>query len=60
MPCVLALGEHDDPEVVRCNEEMAARVPGCRLVRLSGSDHFPALREPDAVADLILEAEAEA
>ncbi|MFE6161675.1 alpha/beta fold hydrolase [Streptomyces sp. NPDC056486] len=54
VPCVLALGEHDDPEVVRCNEEMAARIPGCRLVRLRDSDHFPTLREPEAVADIIV------
>ncbi|MGW6024683.1 alpha/beta fold hydrolase [Streptomyces sp. NPDC055099] len=58
VPCVLALGERDDPEVVRCNEQMAARIPGCRLVRLRNSDHFPTLREPDAVTDLILEAYA--
>ncbi|MFF7725255.1 alpha/beta fold hydrolase [Streptomyces sp. NPDC008001] len=55
VPCVLALGEHDQPEVVRCNEEMAARIPGCRLVRLQESDHMPTLREPDAVARLVLE-----
>ncbi|MFC8124365.1 alpha/beta fold hydrolase [Streptomyces sp. NPDC057302] len=60
VPCVLALGERDDPEVVRCNEEMAARIPGCRLVRLRGSDHFPTLREPDAVVDVIREAYAAA
>ncbi|MEV6777200.1 alpha/beta fold hydrolase [Streptomyces syringium] len=55
MPCVLALGEKDQPEVVRCNEDMAARIPDCRLVRLPGSDHLPTLREPEAVADLVLE-----
>jgi len=60
VPCVLALGEHDDPEVVRCNEEMAARIPGCRLVRLRESDHFPTLREPEAVAEIVLEAYAAA
>ncbi|MGW0906048.1 alpha/beta fold hydrolase [Streptomyces sp. NPDC002853] len=60
VPCVLALGEHDDPEVVRCNEQMAARIPDCRLVRLRDSDHFPTLREPDAVTDLVLEAYAAA
>ncbi|MFG2497521.1 alpha/beta fold hydrolase [Streptomyces sp. NPDC048441] len=60
VPCVLALGERDDPEVVRCNEEMAARIPGCRLVRLRGSDHFPTLRDPDAVVDIIREAYAAA
>lgn len=60
VPTVLALGERDDPEVVRCNEAMAARIPGCRLVRLPGSDHFPTLREPDAVVGMILEAHAAA
>ncbi|MBB4888321.1 alpha/beta fold hydrolase [Streptomyces netropsis] len=55
VPCALALGEQDQPEVVRCNEDMAASIPGCRLVRLPGSDHLPTLREPDAVADLVLE-----
>ncbi|MEV0318431.1 alpha/beta fold hydrolase [Streptomyces sp. NPDC050658] len=60
VPCVLALGERDQPSVVRCNEEMATRIPGCRLVRLQHSDHFPTLREPDAVTDLILEAYATA
>ncbi|WP_406506086.1 alpha/beta fold hydrolase [Streptomyces sp. NBC_00212] len=54
-PCLLALGELDQIQVVRCNEAMAARIPGCRLVRLPGSDHFPSLREPDRVARLTLE-----
>ncbi|MEU4213366.1 alpha/beta hydrolase [Streptomyces sp. NPDC026206] len=54
-PCVLALGERDQPEVVQCNEEMAARIPGCRLVRLPGCDHLPTLREPETVAGLVLE-----
>ncbi|WP_030781183.1 alpha/beta fold hydrolase [Streptomyces sp. NRRL S-920] len=56
MPCVLVLGERDQPEVVRTNETMAERIPGCRLIRLANSDHFPTLREPSAVADAILEA----
>ncbi|MFC7304395.1 alpha/beta fold hydrolase [Streptomyces monticola] len=54
MPCLLALGEQDQPEVVRCNEEMAARIPGCRLVRLPTCDHLPTLRAPQAVSELIL------
>ncbi|MEU7645248.1 alpha/beta fold hydrolase [Streptomyces huasconensis] len=56
VPCVLVLGERDQPEVVRTNEIMADRIPGCRVVRLAHSDHFPTLREPEAVADAILEA----
>ncbi|MFH8565985.1 alpha/beta fold hydrolase [Streptomyces sp. NPDC017988] len=60
VPCVLVLGERDQPEVVRMNEIMAERIPGCRLVRLARSDHFPTLREPSAVADAIVEAYAAA
>ncbi|MFI6849927.1 alpha/beta fold hydrolase [Kitasatospora sp. NPDC050467] len=59
-PTVLALGEQDRPAVVRCNEEMAARIPGCRLIRLAGSDHYPTLREPEAVARLVEELCADA
>ncbi|MEV0256894.1 alpha/beta hydrolase [Streptomyces sp. NPDC050732] len=58
VPCVLALAEHDQPEVRRVNETMARRIPGCRLVRLEHSDHFPTVREPDAVLDVILDAYA--
>ncbi|MGF1428763.1 alpha/beta fold hydrolase [Kitasatospora sp. LaBMicrA B282] len=54
-PAVLALGELDDPGLVRCNEQMAARIPNCRLVRLAGCDHFPSLREPATVVRLIEE-----
>ncbi|MFC9589477.1 alpha/beta fold hydrolase [Streptomyces sp. NPDC056944] len=59
-PTLLALGEQDRPEVVRCNEEMAERIPSCRLVRLAASDHYPTLREPERVARLIEELYAEA
>ncbi|MFJ8309615.1 MULTISPECIES: alpha/beta fold hydrolase [unclassified Streptomyces] len=54
-PCLLALGELDQSEMIRSNEAVAARIPGCRLVRLPGSDHFPSLREPERVAQLTLE-----
>lgn len=53
LPAALLLGEKDQPEVVRCNEEIAARIPGCHLVRLPAADHFPTLRDPDAVRDFI-------
>lgn len=60
VPTVLALGELDRPQLVRCNEEMAARIPGCRLARLAASDHYPTLREPEAVARLVEELYAQA
>lgn len=55
LPCTLLLGEQDQPEVIRCNEEMAARIPGCRLVRHPDCDHFPTLRAPDDVVRLVTE-----
>ena len=55
VPCTLLLGEQDMPRVVRCNEEMAAAIPGCRLVRRADCDHLPILRAPEAVRDLVLE-----
>ncbi|MFC5666385.1 alpha/beta fold hydrolase [Kitasatospora misakiensis] len=60
VPTALALGELDRPEVWRFNEETAARIPGCRLVRLADSDHYPTLREPAAVTRLIEDVHAEA
>ncbi|MFI8961615.1 alpha/beta fold hydrolase [Streptomyces sp. NPDC053493] len=59
-PTVLALGELDRPNVIRCNEEAAARIPHCRLVRLTDSDHYPTLREPKTVARLVEDLYAEA
>ncbi|MCX5386149.1 alpha/beta fold hydrolase [Streptomyces sp. NBC_00083] len=55
VPCLVAVGEHDHERVIRSNEAVAARIPGCRLVRLPGSDHFPSLREPGRVARLTQE-----
>ncbi|MEU7577223.1 alpha/beta hydrolase [Streptomyces sp. NPDC041068] len=60
VPCVLALAEHDQPGVVRVNETVAERIPGCRVVRLAHSDHFPTVREPDAIVNLVLDAYATA
>ncbi|QFQ98189.1 alpha/beta hydrolase [Streptomyces phaeolivaceus] len=55
LPTALLLGEKDQPEVVRSNEEIASRIPGCHLVRLPSCDHFPTLRDPDAVREFIEE-----
>ncbi|MGW6787948.1 alpha/beta fold hydrolase [Streptomyces chartreusis] len=55
LPCTLLLGEQDQPEVIRCNEAMAARIPGCRLVRHPECDHFPTLRAPWDVVRLVID-----
>ncbi|EMF51011.1 MULTISPECIES: hypothetical protein [Streptomyces] len=49
LPAALLLGERGKAEVVRCGEGIAARIPGCHLVRLPVADHFPTLRDPEAV-----------
>ncbi|MBH1938754.1 alpha/beta fold hydrolase [Streptomyces sp. AV19] len=54
-PSLVVVAGRDQPEVVRCNEEMATRIPGCRLERLPDCDHLPTLRDPQTVARLILE-----
>ncbi|MEV0638704.1 alpha/beta hydrolase [Streptomyces sp. NPDC050619] len=60
MPCALLLGEQDYPRTVRCNEAMAAAIPGCHLVRRPDCDHLPTLRAPEAVRELVLEVYAQA
>ncbi len=52
-PTVLVLAERDFAPLVALNEEMAARIPGCRLVRLVGADHLPQLRAPGVVVETI-------
>ncbi|GAA0701534.1 alpha/beta hydrolase [Kitasatospora atroaurantiaca] len=53
-PSVLMVGDLDRPALIACNEEMAARIPGCHLITMPGVDHLPPLRVPDLVADTIL------
>jgi pimeloyl-ACP methyl ester carboxylesterase len=55
VPTVLMVGDRDRPPLVASNEEAAARIPGCRLVRMPGVDHLPPLRAPDLVAGTILD-----
>lgn len=52
-PTVLLVGELDRPELVEANLDAARRIPGCRLVRLPGVDHYPTLRAPQAIADAL-------
>ncbi|GLF93965.1 alpha/beta fold hydrolase [Streptomyces yaizuensis] len=54
VPAVVLLGELDRPPLVTCNEELAARLPDCRLVRMPGVDHLAPLRVPDLIAGTVL------
>lgn len=55
VPSVLMVGDRDWPPTIACGEQIAARIPGCRLVRMPGVDHLPTLRVPDLVADTVLD-----
>ena len=55
VPVTMVIGGRDYPPLVATNHEAAARIPGCRVVELPGCDHYPSIREPEAVLRLILE-----
>jgi pimeloyl-ACP methyl ester carboxylesterase len=48
-PTVMLVGDLDNPTLVEADLAAAARIPGCRLVRMPGVDHYPTLREPELV-----------
>jgi 3-oxoadipate enol-lactonase len=52
-PSVLAIGDLDYPMVRACAEDIAGRIPGCRMIVVPGADHLLPLRAPDLLADLI-------
>ena len=56
VPTVLMVGDRDVPALIACNEQIAARIARCELIRMPGVDHLPALREPRLVTDTILRA----
>ncbi len=53
VPAALMVGDADYPPLVEANRRAAARIPGCEFQFVPGMDHFPPLREPGLVLDLI-------
>lgn len=53
VPSVLLLGDLERPSFVPACVEAARRIPGCRLVRIPGADHFVPLRAPDVVVEAV-------
>lgn len=53
VPAALMVGDADYPPLVEANRQAAVRIPGCEFLFVPGLDHFPPLREPDAVLGLI-------
>ena len=54
VPTVIMVGDLDRPALIDCNEQAAARIPGCKLIRMPGVDHYPTAREPGLVTAKIL------
>jgi 3-oxoadipate enol-lactonase len=53
-PTVIMVGDLDRAALIDSNEQAAARIPGCELIRMPGVDHFPTVREPRLILDTIL------
>jgi 3-oxoadipate enol-lactonase len=53
-PTVLMVGDKDLPALIDLDEQAAARIPGCELVRMPGVDHYPTVRAPELVLQTIM------
>jgi pimeloyl-ACP methyl ester carboxylesterase len=53
VPASLLVGDADYPPLLQANRQAAARIPGCELTVVPGTDHLPPLREPDLVLGVI-------
>lgn len=53
LPVQCVVGAHDFPYQVARSRELAARVPGARLVELAGSAHLPQLDDPATFASVV-------
>jgi len=52
-PAVIMVGDLDQRAIIECDEQAAARIPGCALIRMPGVDHYPTVRAPQQVLDTI-------
>jgi 3-oxoadipate enol-lactonase len=52
-PTSVLVGDLDRPALIACNEQIAQRIPGCRLLRVPDVDHLPPLRVPELIVDMI-------
>lgn len=56
VPSVVVLGDREYPMVAQSARDIAAGLPGGRLVGAPGADHLLPLRVPELLADLVAEA----
>ena len=55
VPTLVGVGEEDSLTPPELAEEMAAGIPGARLVRIPDAGHLPPMEQPDAVTKLLRE-----
>jgi 3-oxoadipate enol-lactonase len=53
-PAILLVGDKDNPALISCVEQAAARIPGSELIRMPGVDHYPTVRAPELVLQVVL------
>lgn len=53
VPTAVVIGDLEFQPVIRCGQDIAARIPGCRHVLVKGADHMLPLRIPGRIAELI-------
>ncbi|MBY0335753.1 MAG: alpha/beta fold hydrolase [Acetobacteraceae bacterium] len=53
VPTLVGVGEEDALTPPHLAEEMAAAIPGARLVTFAGCGHLPPMEDPPAVADVL-------
>jgi 3-oxoadipate enol-lactonase len=53
VPAAVVIGDRDYRMVIRCAEDIAARIPGCQQIAAPGADHMLPLRVPGQLAELI-------
>jgi 3-oxoadipate enol-lactonase len=54
LPVVVMVGDRDNPGLIASNEAAAERIPGCKLIRMPGVDHYPTVRAPELITEAIL------
>ncbi|MHB8300559.1 MAG: alpha/beta fold hydrolase [Dermatophilaceae bacterium] len=53
VPTSLVIGDLDHPMVVDCANAIGARLVGCRVITVHGTDHMVPLRVPQRIAELV-------
>jgi pimeloyl-ACP methyl ester carboxylesterase len=51
-PAAMVIGDRDYPAMIRCADDIAARIPGCHHITAPGADHMLPLRVPVELVDL--------